>query len=280
MKEVMLDVGPIEYTDSGGSGPTLVFLGGLVMPGSVWDPLTKLLTREYRCVVPTLPLGGHRRPMNPDAELTLPGFAAIVAEFLERLDLDAVTLVGNDHAAALALCAEADHSRVSRLVISSCEAFENYPPGLPGKNIRLTAYAPGGVFLAMHAMRLRPLRRLPMSFGWLAKRPLPDELWDEWLRPVQGDRGVRRDLARYARGARRKQMVALCEKLPGFTKPALVVWTPEDKIQRPEHGRRLAETFPDARLVEIDDSYTLIMRDRPEAFAKAIREFVPVGAGR
>ena len=45
-------------------------------------------------------------------------------------------------------------------------------------------------------------------------------------------------------------------------------------MQRPEHGRRFAELLPDARLVEIADSYTLIMRDQPQAFARAIREFV------
>lgn len=76
-------------------------------------------------------------------------------------------------------------------MISSCEAFENYPPGLPGKNLRLTAMAPGGIFLAMQAMRLRPLRRLPISFGWMAKRPLPDELVDGWLRPLQTRTAIR-----------------------------------------------------------------------------------------
>jgi pimeloyl-ACP methyl ester carboxylesterase len=43
---------------------------------------------------------------------------------------------------------------------------------------------------------------------------------------------------------------------------------------RPKHGQRLAELLPDARLVEIPDSYTLIMRDQPAAFACAIREFI------
>ena len=127
----------------------------------------------------------------------------MVAELLERLDLHEVTLVQNDHAAALALAAEEpEPERVARLVISSCEAFDNYPPGLPGKNARLTALMPGGIFLAVQAMRLRALRRLPISLGWMSKRPLPDELVDRWLRPLQTNRGVRRDLRKYARSAR------------------------------------------------------------------------------
>jgi pimeloyl-ACP methyl ester carboxylesterase len=278
MAEIELTAGTIEYEDTGGDGPVLVLLGGLVMDGSVWDPLVEDLRRDHRCVVPTLPLGAHRKAMRPGADLSLQGFAVMVAELLARLDLDDVTLVQNDHAAGLVLAGE-NPARVARLVISSCEAFENYPPGLPGKNVRLTAFVPGGIFLTMQAMRLRALRRLPIAFGWMAKRPLPDELFDRWLAPLQSQRAVRRDLRKYVTGGRRRQMVEVCERLREFQRPALVVWTPEDKVQRPEHGRRFAALMPDARLVEIADSYTLIMRDQPQAFAGAIREFVRETAG-
>jgi pimeloyl-ACP methyl ester carboxylesterase len=273
MAELDLSAGVIEYEDSGGPGPVLVLLGGLVMDGSVWDPVVEELRRDHRCVVPTLPLGAHRRPMRPDADLTLAGFGRLVSELLDRLDLRDVTLVQNDHAAALVLAGERP-PRVAGLVISSCEAFENYPPGLPGKNTRVMAMVPGGIFVAMQALRLRPLRRLPLALGWMSKRPLPDELVDRWLVPAQTQRGVRRDLRKYAASARRGQMLEVCERLRSFDRPALVVWTPEDRVQRPEHGRRLAELLPDARLVEIPDSYTLIMRDQPLAFAEAIRRFV------
>lgn len=272
MPELQLTAGTIDYEDTG-AGPVLVLLGGLVMDGSVWDPVVDDLRADHRCIVPTLPLGAHRRPMRADADLSLRGFGEIVAELLERLDLRDVTLVQNDHAAALELAGRRP-ARVGALVISSCEAFENYPPGLPGRNMRLTGMIPGGIFAAMQALRVRRLRRLPIAFGWMAKRPLPDELLDRWLLPAQTQRGVRRDLRRYVTGARREEMMAVCERLRGFERPALVVWTPEDRVQRPEHGRRLAAMLPDARLVEIDDSYTLIMRDRPEAFAACIREFV------
>ncbi len=118
------------------------------------------------------------------------------------------------------------------------------------------------------------MRRSPLGFGWLAKRRLPDALINRWLRPLQTDPGVRRDLARYARGARRRQMLEVCQRLQGFGRPVLVIWAPEDRVQRPEHGRRLAAILPNAQLVEIPDSYTLIMRDQPEASASAVRKFI------
>ena len=250
-----------------------MLLGGLLMAASVWDPFVAELEAEHRCVVPTLPLGAHREPMRAGADLTLEGHATIVAELLEELDLRDVTLVGNDHAAAIVLAGRRP-PRVCRLVLSSSEAFENYPPGLPGRNIRLAGLLPGGIALSVQALRLRPLRRTALAFGWMAKRPLPDELLDGWLEPAQTDRRVRRDLRAYVTSARRRQMLAACERLRAFERPALVVWTPEDKVQRPEHGRRLAELLPNARLVEIEDSYSLIMRDQPRAFAQAVREFV------
>jgi pimeloyl-ACP methyl ester carboxylesterase len=273
MAEIELTAGTIEYEDSGGPGPVLLLLHGAVMDGSVWDPVVAELRSDHRCVVPTLPLGAHRRAMRPGADLTLAGFGKLVGELIDALALRDVTVVQNDHAAALVLAVQRPEA-IGRLVVSSCEAFENYPPGLPGKNLRLTALAPGGLFVAMQAMRLGFLRRSPLGFGWMAKRPLPDELVDRWLEPLQTDRGVRRDLRTYALSARRAQMVDVCERLAAFGAPTLIVWTPEDRVQRPEHGRRLAELILDARLVEIADSYTLIMRDQPHAFAEAIREFV------
>jgi len=101
MPEVELTAGTIDYQDTGGDGPVLVLLEGVLMDGSVWEPMVADLQRDHRCVVPTLPLGSHRRPMRPNADLSLSGFGRVVAELLERLDLRDVTLVQNDHAAAV-----------------------------------------------------------------------------------------------------------------------------------------------------------------------------------
>ena len=113
-----------------------------------------------------------------------------------------------------------------------------------------------------------------MTFGWLSKRPLPDDLVDGWLRPLRSNAAVRRDLRRYSAGARRRHMRTICERLGAVKVPTLVVWTPEDQIQRVEHGARLAEAIPGAQLKQIDDSYTLMMRDQPDRLACLLREFI------
>src|SRR5207249_135870 len=128
MPEVELSAGPIEYVDTGGDGPVLVLLHGLVMDGTIFDAVVQDLRVDHRCIVPTLPLGSHRRPMRPEADLSFRGHVELIAEFLERLDLCDVTLVQSDMGFAQLLAAE-HPERLGRLVLLSCEAFDNYPPG-------------------------------------------------------------------------------------------------------------------------------------------------------
>lgn len=273
MRDIELSAGIIDYEDTGGSGPVVVLLHGLAMDGSVWRHVVRDLRVDHRCVVPTLPLGAHRRAMRPDADLSLRGQARIVAEFLERLDLRAVTLVQSDIGIAQVLAGERPE-RVARLVLVSCEAFDNYPPGLPGRVVAFAAKLPGGLNALVQPLRLRPLRRLPLAYGWLSKRRVPNEITDAWLRPALTQREIRRDLIKYLRAVDKGDLLAAAESLRSFDRPALVVWAAEDRIMPPEHGRRLAELLPKGRLIEIRDSYTLIPEDQPGELARAIREFV------
>ncbi|MEU0568338.1 alpha/beta hydrolase [Nonomuraea sp. NPDC005983] len=275
MPEIELSAGVVEYQDTGGDGPVLVFLHGLTIDSTVWRKVLPELSGAYRCVLPTLPLGSHRRPMRADADLSLRGLALLMGEFLERLDLREVTLVLNDWGGGQVLIAEGGAERVSRLVLTACEAFDNYPPGLSGRAIAAAASIPGGLWLTMQLLRLRAMRRAPGSWGWMSKRPVPDDVMDGWFRPATTQRAIRRDLGKYARSTPPKAVLLdWAERMRTFDGPVLVAWATEDRLMPRDHGRRLAELFPDARLVEIDDSYTLIPEDRPEALAAAIRTFM------
>src|SRR5487761_782238 len=196
MREVELSAGTVEYTDTGGDGPVLVLLHGLMMDASLWDGVIAELSAGHRCVAPTLPLGAHRHPMRPDADLSLPGIARLVAEFMDRLDLDDVTLAGNDTGGALVqLLVAGDAARVSRAVLISCDAFDNFPPGLTGKTLLLSGKLPPPLFgLFMQQMRLRAVRRLPIAFGWLTRRG--DTAVKGWLRPILTSAAIRRDTVR------------------------------------------------------------------------------------
>jgi pimeloyl-ACP methyl ester carboxylesterase len=275
MSTVELPAGPIEYVDTGGDGPVIVFLHGLIMDGQLWRDVVPLLAPSHRCILPTLPLGAHRTPMRPGADLSLGGMVGIVADFLDRLDLHDVTLVHNDWGGALFLTAEGRDDRVARQVVCSCEAFDNFPPGRPGRLARLATWVPGGLSLALRQLRVGWMRRSPLLFGHMAKRPLPDDLVRAWTAPAIHSRAIRRDIRTYGRrtwpAARLTEATA---RLADFRGPALVVWAPETPVMPRSHGPRLAATFADGRLVEVEDAYVLLPLDQPVKLAGLIGEFV------
>ncbi|GAA5194145.1 alpha/beta hydrolase [Rugosimonospora acidiphila] len=275
-KVVELSAGPIEYEDNGeGPGPTVVLLHGLLMDSSLWHGTSGELSRDHRCVVPTLPMGAHRRAVNADADLSLPGIARLVAEFLERLDLRDVTLVGNDTGGALVqLLIREGAARVDRIALVSCEAFDNFPPGLTGRTLMLTGkLSPWAFGLFMQQMRLRAVRRLPIAFGWLTRRGDLDTA--RWMRPILTQPEIRRDTVRLLRAAAARPDLLRDSAgwLPEFTRLALVVWAGDDRVMPFEHGERLAGLFPRGRYAVVDDSYTLIPLDQPKKLAELIRRF-------
>lgn len=275
MQTVELSAGPIAYEDSGRDGPAVVLVHGLLMDGRQWRKVLAELGPRYRYVLPTLPMGAHRQPMRADADLSLRGLVKILAELLECLDLRDVTLCFNDWCGAPVMVAEGLADRVGKLVLVSCEAFENYPPGLAGHAAWLSAKLPGGVSL-MRQTLLRPrLRRLPLVFGQMTKHGVPDELMRDWLEPLK-QAEIRRDFRKYAGDAMhgRRHLLAATPALRSFERPVLVVWDSEGAMMPNDHGRRLADAFADARLVELPDCYTLIPEDQPAPLAAHLREFI------
>ncbi len=269
-----LGQGPLEYLDSGGPGPVLVLLHGALMDEGLWDEVRQRLPSTWRLVVPVLPMGAHRRPM-PEADVTPRGQARLVVDLLDALDLREVILVGNDTGGAVGqLVAAAHPQRLTALVLVSCDAFDNFPPGLPGRTMALASAVPGGLWLAMQSLRLPALRRLPMTFGWMTIRPIDEVIFRRWLNAYTSRRAVRRDLRRMMRGVDRDQLVRAAEQLRTFPSPCLVVWADQDRVMPREHAERLASLLPRAHLELVADSYTLVPLDQPARLAGLIERFV------
>jgi pimeloyl-ACP methyl ester carboxylesterase len=276
MPAVELSRGTVDYEDTGGERPVIVFLHGLIMDGSLWRHVVKDLRADYRCVLPTLPLGAHRRPMRADADLSMRGIAETIGELLEALDLRDVTLAMNDWGGGQLLVGGPCDERIARLALCSCEAFDNVPPKGAARVLPYIARVPGGLDAALLPFRFDRLRRLPMTFGPLSKRPVPREVMDRWFGAIVEQREVRRDLRKYVLSSPqgRRDLLAAADALASFDRPALVAWAAEDRLMPREHGRRLAELLPQGKLVEIPDCCTLIPEDQPAALAGQMRELM------
>src|SRR3954465_12889237 len=99
-KEIQLPAGRPRYREAG-EGPPIVFVHGYLVDRRLWDGVVDRLADRFRCLAPDWPLGGQQVAMNPDADLSPPSLARLIAEFVERLDLDDVTIVGNDSGGAI-----------------------------------------------------------------------------------------------------------------------------------------------------------------------------------
>lgn len=278
MQQVQVSAGTIEV-DIVGSGPPVVLLHGLLMDHTLWDTTLAHLPAGFRYVRPVLPLGAHRLPMRPEADLSLDGQVRLVAELLDVLDLHDVTLVHTDWGGGLFLTALGLDARVARLVILPCEAFENFPPGLPGRMAALAARLPGGLALAARQLRIPWLRRSRLLFGQMVKYPLDQSLAERWTQSCVSRPEVRRDLRAYARSRfDASVLVERTEALAGFRGEALVLWSPENRVMPPEHGQRLADLLPRGRLEQVEDAFVLSMLDQPERVGAAIGRFLTVAA--
>jgi pimeloyl-ACP methyl ester carboxylesterase len=272
MHTVELSSGTIHYETAGPpDGRPIVFIHGYAMGGSLWRPLSAQLARHgLRCVVPTWPLGAHRTAMRPSADMTMRGVAAMVDEFLAKTGLDDVVLVGNDTGGAVAQVVATEFpNRLGALVLTSCDAFEHFPPPILAPLIT-AAKVPLLFRAAIQAMRLRAVRR--RAYGALAHTNL-DVLTAEWTRNGIRDRGVTEDLRRFTGSLTQQTTLDAAAKLPQFTKPALIAWSADDAFFPQADGRRLAAALPNARLEVIANSRTFSMLDEPDVLADLITEF-------
>jgi pimeloyl-ACP methyl ester carboxylesterase len=262
-----------------GEGPPIVFVHGALVNANLWRKVVPRLDGHTRVAL-DLPLGSHIEPMPPGADLSPPALALMIAEAIEALGLDDVTIVGNDTGGGLTqLMAVRRPERIARLVLTSCDAFDNFPPRI-FRIVLAPAQIPGAIPVAFGGLRLRPLRRLPIAYGWLSNEPIEREAEDSFVLPVLTQRGIRRDVRKLLAGLDPKFTLDAAARLTAFDKPVLIAWSTDDRFFPPAHAERLAKVLPDARLEWIEGARTFSAEDRPERLAELIGSFVrePSGA--
>lgn len=273
---VALPQGEVRYFERG-SGRPVVFIHGVLTNADLWRAVVPdVAGAGFRCIAPDLPMGSHEIPMKPDADLTPPGQADLIADFLAALDLRDVILVGNDTGGALVqIMLSRRPERVERVVLLPSDSFEYFFPPI-FKPLPILAHVPGAMALLGRLVRIKALYPLPFVLGWVVKHPVPAEVTESYLWPLGRSAGVRRDLRKLLVGVHPRHTLAAAEKLRTFDRPVLLIWGSEEKLFPIRFARRLAGVLPDARLVEVPDTYTFISEDQPAALIRHIIEFAGV----
>jgi pimeloyl-ACP methyl ester carboxylesterase len=272
--EIDLPAGRIRYRDEG-KGKPVVFVHGYLVDSRLWDGVVDSLSDRCRCLAPDWPIGSQPMAMKPDADLSPYGIAATIASFLEAMDLEDVTIVGNDSGGAMSQVLVTRHpERIGRLVLTNCDTHENFPPG-PFKALVPFAKLPGGMAALGVPFRIGPVARA--AFKPFTKKPIPPELIRSWMEPGLNDPGVKRDLKKVTVGMNKRYTLEAAEKLSKSDLPVLLTWAPGDKIFPLKYAERLAGEVPNARIVEIPDAATFVPFDQPQRVADEIASFIEKG---
>ncbi|MGW6281701.1 alpha/beta fold hydrolase [Kribbella sp. NPDC055071] len=272
-KTANLPGGQVAYAERG-SGVPVVFIHGLLANANLWRKVVpEVAEAGFRCIAADWPLGGHRLPFPAETDLTPVGVADLIAQFLAELELVGAIIVANDTGGALAQILMANHpERIGRVVLTPCDAFEEFFPK-PFDQMPRLVRIPGALWLAGRLFQSSAVRRLPNTFGILAKRGVPDAILDSYVQPIRDSGEIRRDAKRFISGVHRRDTLAAAERLAGFDKPVLIVRADEDRIFAPELFERLAAALPNATLVTVADSWTFIPEDQPSELAQLIVNF-------
>ena len=272
MSTIELDAGTIHYEAIGPEdGRPVVFVHGYLMGGQVWRQVSQRLAGlGLWCIAPTWPLGAHPQPLRLGADRTITGVAGIVADFLAALDLEDVVVVGNDSGGVVSQLVAVHHpERVGGLVLTSCDAFEHFPPPILNPVLVAAKFKPS-FRLAIQAMRVPVVRK--RAFGALAHSDI-DHLARTWVRPALASPAVVEDLRQLTLSFRTEVTTGVAARLPEFDKPALIAWSADDLFFEAGDGVRLAATLPNARLEVIKDARTFSMVDQPDRLAELISTF-------
>lgn len=266
MSTIDTSAGTIHYEATGpGGGRPVVFVHGYMMGGQLWRRVAdRLAARGLRCIAPTWPLGAHPEPLRPNTDRTITGVAGMVAEVLGALDLDDVVLVGNDTGGVVTQLVAVHHpERLGALVLTSCDAFEHFPPPIL-KPVILAARSKKVFKTAIQAMRVPAARG--RAYDGLAHTDI-DDLTALWVRPALSIPAIAEDLRQFSLSLRTEVTTGVAARLSEFDKPALIAWSADDVFFPQEDGVRLAAAIPNARLEVIEKARTVSMLDQPDRLA-------------
>jgi pimeloyl-ACP methyl ester carboxylesterase len=278
MPTVDLPQGRIHYRIGGpaeSAAPPVVFVHGLLVNAELWSGVASSLAEQrVRSYALDLPLGSHTIPLDESADHSPRGLAQLIIDFLAALDLHDVTLVGNDTGGALCqFVIDTDATRIGRLVLTNCDAFEKFPPAPFGALFSI-GRKPGRLRAALRGTRFKAVRHSILGYGGLVANPLDPELTARWARPCLADKAIARDTAQFLAQVRPAELLDVSTRLAAFEKPVLIVWGAKDPFCKIKMAERLRDAFPDARLVPVEGGRTFVPLDHPQRVAEEIAAFV------
>jgi len=250
-------------------GQPLVLLHGITGHARTWDRFAPDLAHGFRVIA--LDQRGHGDSQAaPDADYTVATMARDLGAFAGALGLGTFTLLGLSMGGRVAIAfAGSEPRRVERLVIVDIGP-EIHLPGL--QRIR-----------GMMAGAAERLESVEQAMEYVRRaNPLYDEaelrhrVTHGLKRLPDGSLAWKYDraLREMMRAGGRRDDTDLWGPLGRIACPTLLVRGVESDILSPEIAKRMLQTLPDGRLVEVAGAGHTVPGDQPAAFSRAVRDFL------
>lgn len=247
------------HVESVGEGEPLVLIHGLGACGLDWAPQTAFFCERYRVI--TIDLRGHGRSSRPRTGYSIERFAKDTAAVLQALETGPVHLVGISLGGMVTfqLAVDAPHLVRSMTIVNSGPAV----PTLTFKQ-RLPLY------IRLVYIRVLGLRRMAVA---IAKRlfPAPDQAA---LRDTFVARLASNDKRCYVESLR--AIFAgwgVADRLGAIACPVLALAADQDYTPV-ALKQAYVDRLPDARMVVIPDSRHAVPMEKPDAFNRALADFL------
>ena len=264
--------GRISYLEQG-TGPTALFVHGVLLNGHLWRHQLAELSEIRRCIAVDLLAHGDTE-IAPDQDVSVTANAEMIRQFLDALKIDQVDLVGNDSGGGIAqIFAALYPDRVRSLTLTDCDTHDNWPP--EAFKPFLVMAAGGGLRGTLDAMLSdKSVYRSPQALGPAYENPerLTDDSIETYLRPLVKSGQRTHDLERFLAAFDNKHTVAVEDRLKKLTAPTLIVWGTDDIYFDVKWSHWLAENIPGVRRrVELKGARIFFPEERSEEFNQELR---------
>jgi pimeloyl-ACP methyl ester carboxylesterase len=256
-----------------GEGSVLLLLHGIAGSSETWLPAMRLLRREFTVIAPDFL--GHGASAKPPGDYSLGNYAAGLRDFLDVLEIDRATVIGQSYGGGVAM-------QFAYQFPERCERLALVDAGGLGREVswllRLVTL-PGAEYV-LPALFLAPVRDWGNSIlSFLKDRGIrsdrASEMWRSFgslTEPANRAAFVRTMRAVIDPGG---QAVSAIDRLYlAEEMPTLIVWGDRDKIIPVSHAYQTHEAIPNSRLEILPGVGHFPHVEEPLRFVEILTDFL------
>ncbi|MGH2905300.1 MAG: alpha/beta fold hydrolase [Solirubrobacterales bacterium] len=258
----------IEYVEYGAvDAPPLILIHGLAASWQCWLENIPALARDFRVIAIDLP--GFGRSKMPRDQISIPGYARVVAELMDSLGIERASLIGNSMGGQTSLRFALDYpERVERVILVSPAGYSTSTLPSAARNAA-SVFSPAirPLLGANREIAARPRLRKRVLYGICAHA---DQLSPDIVLQLMGfskKPGFSDALDALLSHDFREELVNVAT-------PVLIIWGRKDLLIGSGDAHRMAAKIPGSRKMVLNDTAHVAMVERPAWFNATAREFL------